>query len=302
MNRAQCARVLGTHPGASDEELLARLRDEMRLWTQRSNAPTVERRTLAAQRLQELSRVREALGFEPGASAASGGRHGRPTSPSQPRTPLPPPAPPSRGWPPPTNNRPAQPVHTAWPSPQPPSTWNVPPPPKPFQFPPADWRRSGGSPSGSAWVNPAVSPYDFPGIAPAPLTQRVAAVLVDALIWLPVMLIGAALGDLAALLVIAYLGLIAYAEGKIGQSPGKYAVGVRVLGWDDGQPIGVGRSIWRMVCRALGGSFYLLGWIIAIFNPGRRAVHDLFAGTVVVTCPPSARSLNLYLDEVRQAI
>jgi uncharacterized RDD family membrane protein YckC len=151
-------------------------------------------------------------------------------------------------------------------------------------------------------VNPAISPYDFPDIAPASLAQRFAAVLVDALIWLPLMLVGVlALGEAASLLVIAYLGLVAYAEGKTGQSPGKYMSGVRVLAWHDGQPIGVGRSIWRMVCRAVG-SFYLLGWALAIFNPDRRAAHDLFAASVVVTCPPAPKSMRHYLDEVQQAM
>ena len=175
MNRAECARVLGASPGAGDDELLARLRDEMRLWTQRANAPTVERRTLAAQRLQELSRVREALGFEPGASAASGGRPGRPGRPSP--VPRSAPPPPRSGWPPASspNGWPSQPANQGWPPPPPGPAMAVrtrDATAAPFVFPPPTWRRPTTSPSGSAWTSPAVSPYEFPGIAPASLGQR----------------------------------------------------------------------------------------------------------------------------------
>lgn len=331
MNRAECARVLGASPNAGDEELLARLRDEMRLWTQRANAPTVERRTLAAQKLQELSRVREALGFEPGASAASGGRSGGPGRPGPATSrPAPPPPSPSSGWPrspapngwPPQQNSwppqqsnwpsqqngwpPAQPESRSWPPPQNGPGWPSGPNAStrpPFAFPPPTWRRSGTSPSGTAWANPAQSPYDFPGIEPAPLGQRFGAALVDVLIWFLVMLIPIGLGLplLTTLVVIGYFGLLAYAEGRTGQSPGKYVMGVRVLGWNDGVPLGVGRAIWRMVTRVFGASFYLLGWVVAVFNPGRRAVHDFLAASVVVTCPPGTKSMNDYLDQVRQA-
>ena len=75
--------------------------------------------------------------------------------------------------------------------------------------------------------------------------------LVDWLVWLPLLLLGVvAWVSWRSIPAIAYLGLLAYAEGKTGQSPGKYAVGVRVLRWEDGQTLGVGMAIWRMVCRA----------------------------------------------------
>ena len=97
--------------------------------------------------------------------------------------------------------------------------------------------------------------------------------------------------DGAALLVIitSYLCgiLVAWLYFAIGDASarqgtfGKRIMGLRVTSLD-GSKIGFGRSSLRYVGRLLGVLTMLVGFLIALVTPRRRALHDYLAGTVVV--------------------
>lgn len=75
--------------------------------------------------------------------------------------------------------------------------------------------------------------------------------------------------------------------GRTGWSPGKLAVGIRVVRSDTGStPPGMLKAFLRWFL-LLADAFpylipYLTGWIVAMTNPRRRRIGDLAAGTEVV--------------------
>ncbi|MEW6273272.1 MAG: RDD family protein [Thermodesulfobacteriota bacterium] len=99
---------------------------------------------------------------------------------------------------------------------------------------------------------------------------------------------GARVGD-AADLVAALLsagsttltiGYFSVLHARSGQTLGKAALGIRVVGRDR-QPIGIARSIVRTAGYGLSLLTLGAGFLLAL-APSRRALHDLVAGTVVV--------------------
>jgi len=66
-----------------------------------------------------------------------------------------------------------------------------------------------------------------------------------------------------------------------GQTPGDRLMRIRVRR-ADGELLGVGRSIFRLVCLTLAALPLLAGFLTILFDDRRRGVHDMLAGTVVV--------------------
>lgn len=66
-----------------------------------------------------------------------------------------------------------------------------------------------------------------------------------------------------------------------GQTPGKAVMGVRIVRLD-GRPM----TLWTSIVRALGYSISLssvgLGFLLALSDDRRQALHDKFAGTCVI--------------------
>jgi uncharacterized RDD family membrane protein YckC len=88
----------------------------------------------------------------------------------------------------------------------------------------------------------------------------------------------------AVLLVAAVIaGVIYYArlEGGSGQTVGKKAVGIRVADANSGGPIGTGRAVGRYFARFLS-SFFLLGYLWALWDGRKQTWHDKLASSVVV--------------------
>ena len=63
---------------------------------------------------------------------------------------------------------------------------------------------------------------------------------------------------------------------------GKRVMGLAVQGVD-GRQLGFGRASLRWAARWLSGLAFGLGYALALFNDKRQTLHDLLAGTVVVT-------------------
>lgn len=85
---------------------------------------------------------------------------------------------------------------------------------------------------------------------------------------------------IAAFVLVGFLFVFLCLE-IAGRTPGKALVGLRVVAWD-GSPLGARaafrRSLFFPVSLALGG----LGFLLAVVQRDRRALHDLVARTAVV--------------------
>jgi uncharacterized RDD family membrane protein YckC len=152
-------------------------------------------------------------------------------------------------------------------------------------------------------IRPVGTAVDAGELAPAGFWIRFVAVLIDLLVFLVTdVLLGAAArlfwggriveaalfkGTLVAVLLLFAIAYYVVLHTVFGQTIGKAAVGVKVVGVDDG-----GLTARASILRCVGyvGSFvtFLIGFAIAGFRRDRRALHDLLAGTRVVRVPVAA--------------
>ena len=85
-------------------------------------------------------------------------------------------------------------------------------------------------------------------------------------------------------LIIAYL---TYLEGSAsGQTVGKKAMGIRVVDFQTGGPIGYPRAFIRWIGRYVSAIACLLGYFWMLWDREKQTWHDKFANDVVV--PESA--------------
>jgi uncharacterized RDD family membrane protein YckC len=115
--------------------------------------------------------------------------------------------------------------------------------------------------------------------------QRFGAALIDAVL---LGVVGAILevalrsasGLISLAIGIAYYG---YLEGSpSGQTIGKRAVGIRVVDFNTGGPIGFGRAVLRYFGRIVSAIACLLGYFWMLWDKERQCWHDKFASDVVV--------------------
>jgi uncharacterized RDD family membrane protein YckC len=150
------------------------------------------------------------------------------------------------------------------------------------------------------WLAPdPVATEERVGAAPASWGRRVAATLLDGVLiavlgFFVAILLGiagttpsvtayragwAALALVYAILMLTYNG---------GQTAGKEAMRIRVVE-EDGAPIGLGRAagreVLKVVLQVLLFLPYLLSVLWPLWQPEKRALHDLAAGTRVVKAP-----------------
>jgi uncharacterized RDD family membrane protein YckC len=132
---------------------------------------------------------------------------------------------------------------------------------------------------------------------PARAGERARAAAVDALLFAALAAIvvyftgRAARVEIPALVsswpgLAAYLGLLAlfyagYFTGTTGQTPGKLAIGLRVVG-AAGRPPGYLRAMTRALVGLLGTALVGLGLLPMAFDPAARALHDRLFRTRVV--------------------
>jgi uncharacterized RDD family membrane protein YckC len=82
------------------------------------------------------------------------------------------------------------------------------------------------------------------------------------------------------LIGIAYF---AYLEGgPKGQTLGKMALGIRVIDFSTGGPIGYGRGAVRYLARILSAIVIFLGYLWMLWDKEKQTWHDKIAKTVVV--------------------
>jgi uncharacterized RDD family membrane protein YckC len=78
------------------------------------------------------------------------------------------------------------------------------------------------------------------------------------------------------------IGYFVYFHGTTGQTPGDAALSVRVVGKDDGEPIGYGRAFVRWLVSLVSGVVILLGYLWMLWDGEKQTWHDKAANSVVV--------------------
>ncbi|MFE2425498.1 RDD family protein [Streptomyces sp. NPDC059373] len=89
------------------------------------------------------------------------------------------------------------------------------------------------------------------------------------------LLLGALLSFVAAL-------VMCYLEGTKGQTPGKKALGIKVLREIDGQPLGFGMAFVRRLCHGLDGAACYIGFLWPLWDDKKQTFADKIVKSVVV--------------------
>ena len=115
--------------------------------------------------------------------------------------------------------------------------------------------------------------------------QRLGAFLIDLVISI-IVVIGSAIGGegqtMNTVFGIAYWIIVLFMVATRGQSPGKIAIGIKIVKMD-GRPIGFGTMLLREVLgKIVSAIILLLGYIWILFDGKRQGWHDKIASTIVV--------------------
>jgi uncharacterized RDD family membrane protein YckC len=115
--------------------------------------------------------------------------------------------------------------------------------------------------------------------------QRFAAAFLDGIILgvIDLILQVALKGVGSALALVVTIAYFTYFEGgPRGQTPGKRALGIRVISFDGSGPIGYGRAFIRWIGRYVSAVVLLLGYLWMLWDKEKQCWHDKFASDVVV--------------------
>ena len=128
--------------------------------------------------------------------------------------------------------------------------------------------------------------YSGSGSGPrAGFWRRFGAALIDGII------VGVVIVGLDALLkavgygigLLISIGYFTYFEGgPRGAGFGKRALGIRVIDFDTGGPIGYGRAFVRWIGRIVSGLVIYIGYLWMLWDREKQCWHDKFANDVVV--------------------
>jgi uncharacterized RDD family membrane protein YckC len=134
---------------------------------------------------------------------------------------------------------------------------------------------------------PAGAPVpDGPSGPRAGFWRRVGATIVDALVLAIPLAILFAIFDRAAAQALGTLlsyAYVVYFEGSpSGQTLGKRALGIRVIDFRTGGPIGYGRALVRAIVEIFSGLVVFLGYLWMLWDGEKQTWHDKAANSVVV--------------------
>jgi len=114
--------------------------------------------------------------------------------------------------------------------------------------------------------------------------ERLIAALIDGIVvGLATGLLGR-IGILGSLVgfVVSY-GYYVYLEGSpSGQTVGKRAMSIRVVGMQTGQTIGYAGAFIRVIGKIVSSIACLIGYLWMLWDPEKQTWHDKFANSVVV--------------------
>jgi uncharacterized RDD family membrane protein YckC len=208
------------------------------------------------------------------------------------------------------------------PPPGPPTRPPPPPPPPPPSFGAGAGAYGAPPPSGYPGGYPgAYPPPQYGSTSGGPVTyglasfgQRVGGFLIDGFIQWAIVIVGFIIAAITApeptfdnpdpgpgglgtlVMMVCWLASVAYPiyfEGRPdGQTPGKKAVGIRVVRQDNGAPLGYGLAVGRFLARIVNWFTLGFGLLWAAWDPQHQAFHDKIANTLVVRSsvypPPGA--------------
>jgi uncharacterized RDD family membrane protein YckC len=114
--------------------------------------------------------------------------------------------------------------------------------------------------------------------------RRFAASFIDGiLIWIVTVIALLVFGSAAYVLyLVLQIGYFTYFHGSSGQTPGDAALSIRVVGKDDGAPIGYGRAFVRWLVSIISGWIIVLGYLWMLWDGEKQTWHDKAANSVVV--------------------
>lgn len=115
--------------------------------------------------------------------------------------------------------------------------------------------------------------------------RRFAAAFTDWIVLLiPIVILDIALKGVGETLslVVVFAYFTYFEGGPRGQTPGKQALGIRVVSFDTGGPIGYGRGFIRMIGRYLSALVFYLGYFWMLWDHEKQCWHDKLASDVVV--------------------
>jgi len=90
------------------------------------------------------------------------------------------------------------------------------------------------------------------------------------------------LGPLLGYRILIQMGYTVLFNGQFGATLGKLAIGARIV-TVNGNPIGFGRAFLRWLATIASNITLGFGYLMVAFRQDKRALHDLLAGTKVVT-------------------
>ncbi|QLY32582.1 RDD family protein [Nocardia huaxiensis] len=106
------------------------------------------------------------------------------------------------------------------------------------------------------------------------------------------------------LVIVTAIGWnVAFRQGRRGQSLGKQALGLWLVGLESGQPVGVGRALLRQIAHAADAIPCYLGYLWPLWDERRQTFADKIAATGVVVAAPwaSANSAEAQDDPTPRA-
>ncbi len=140
--------------------------------------------------------------------------------------------------------------------------------------------------------DPMPAPPPQPAWAPsgpsgprASFGQRLGSTFIDTLIGLVAVVVGILIHGLIG--AIAYFTVLViypifFDGSRSGQTPGRKAVGIRVVDFDSGGPIGYTRAFIRLIAKIIGGLPCYLGYFWMLWDKEKRTWHDHISKSVVV--------------------
>ena len=129
------------------------------------------------------------------------------------------------------------------------------------------------------------------------LAMFIDGILIDIVVFAPIIILTGLAGltangrstiptaESAGILIFQYLAPALYEIimiGRFGATLGKMAMGVKVVS-PDGQPISYGRSTGRYFGKMLSGIILGIGYLMAFWDPEKRALHDRICHTRVIS-------------------
>ncbi len=119
--------------------------------------------------------------------------------------------------------------------------------------------------------------------------QRFAAVFIDGVILVVIEFVLIAVFKSAVGSVLTWVVGVAYFTyfegGPRGQTLGKRAIGIRVVDFDTGGPIGYGRAFIRYIGRLVSAIVIYIGYLWMLWDREKQTWHDKFARSRVSAAP-----------------